>query len=469
MSCELSDEIVLSVQSVSKAYTMYQRPVDRLKQQLFGRGSRKYGHEFWALRDLSLELRRGETLGVIGRNGSGKSTLLQLIAGVLQPTTGQVQVNGRVAAMLELGSGFNPEYSGRENVFLNGAIFGVSRAEMEKRFDAIAAFADIDEFIDRPVKTYSSGMFMRLAFSAATSMDTDLLLVDEALAVGDIFFRQKCYQRLEALRQKGMAIVLVSHAMTEVEQFCRKSILLHHGRELFAGVSTEAVKRYYLVDQEDRAAAAAARAKKTGQAQTIDETESGKFEQPWPARDQSIDVTDVPQVTNGWAKCTGVWLCNRDGHPAHAFEQAEVASFFYEFEILHDIETPIGGVVLTSDKGITVHGKSTLEYGSEVPGAVRAGTLLRFRQDIAMEIATGEYTFEVGLESIGADDYQRRAIVNHVDLHTASVRICHLPIVGHFAVVFRQNAEPVQLLHHGLANLNGRCTVSIASKRVEEE
>jgi ABC-type polysaccharide/polyol phosphate transport system ATPase subunit len=442
---------------------MYQRPTDRLKQQLFGWSSRQYGKEFWAVRDVSLELRRGETLGVIGRNGSGKSTLLQMIAGVLQPTTGQVRVNGRVAAMLELGSGFNPEYSGRENVFLNGAIFGVSRAEMEKRFDAIAAFADIDEFIDRPVKTYSSGMFMRLAFSAATSIDADLLLVDEALAVGDIFFRQKCYQRLEGLRQKGMAIVLVSHAMTEVEQFCRRSILLHHGRELFEGVSTEAVKRYYLVDQEDRAAAAAERAKKKGTRPPDNfEIDAEKFQQPWPDRDRSIDLTDIPQVTNGWARCTGAWLCDQHGQSAHAFEQAEVASFFYEFEILHDIETPVGGVVITNDKGITVHGKSTLEYGSDVPGAVRAGTLLRFRQDIAMEIATGEYTFEVGLESIGAADYERRAIVSHVDLHTASLRICHLPIVGRFAVVFRQKREPVQLLHHGLANLNGRCTVSLA-------
>jgi energy-coupling factor transporter ATP-binding protein EcfA2 len=334
---------------------------------------------------------------------------------------------------------------------------------MEKRFDAIAAFADIDEFIDRPVKTYSSGMFMRLAFSAATSMDTDLLLVDEALAVGDIFFRQKCYQRLETLRQKGMAIVLVSHAMTEVEQFCRRSVLLHHGRQLFAGVSTEAVKRYYLVDQEDRAAAASARAKKIGQAPSADadKTAAGNFQQPWPRNDQSIDLTNIPQVTNGWARCTGVWLCNQDGQPAHAFEQAETASVFYEFEILHDMETPVGGVVLTNDKGITVHGKSTLEYGSDVPDSVKAGTLLRFRQDIAMEIATGEYTFEVGLESIGAHDYRRRAVVNHIDLHTASVRVCHLPIVGQFAVVFRQNPEPVQLLHHGLANLNGRCTVSM--------
>lgn len=462
-------DVVCSVESVSKAYQLYDRPTDRLKQQLWGRGHRRYGREFWALHDVSLEVRRGETVGLIGRNGSGKSTLLQIIAGVLQPTTGRVRCRGRVAAMLELGSGFNPEYSGRENVFLNGSIFGVTRAEMQRRFERIAEFADIGDFIDRPVKTYSSGMFMRLAFAAATSLDVELLLIDEALAVGDVFFRQKCYQRLEALRQTGTAIVLVSHAMTEVEQFCRRGILLHHGRELFAGDSTEAVKRYYLVDQEDRAAAAAMRARSIEAHADDPPTEppaavqsAEDFEHPWPSRDKSLDISGVAQVSNGWARCTGVWLSNAAGLAAQAFEQGETAVFHYEFELLHDIEVPVGGVVLTSEKGLTVHGKSTLEYGSEVPRTVPRGTLLRFRQEIAMELATGEYTFEVGLESIDPHAYERRQIVNHTFLHTSSIRVCHLPNCGQFAVMFRRDPSPVQLLHHGIANLPGRCRVSTA-------
>lgn len=245
---------MLSLDGVGKAYRLYDKPIDRLKQMFLGGNGRQFGKDFWALRDISFQVRRGQTLGLIGRNGSGKSTLLQIIAGVLKPTTGSMRIGGRVAAMLELGSGFNPEYTGRENVFLNGTILGLSHREMEKRFDEIAAFADIDEFIERPVKTYSSGMYMRLAFAVATCVKADILLIDEVLAVGDVFFRQKCYRRLAAMREAGTAIILVSHAMTEVEQFCRQGVLLHHGAMRFSGSATEAVKRFYLIDQEDRAA-----------------------------------------------------------------------------------------------------------------------------------------------------------------------------------------------------------------------
>jgi lipopolysaccharide transport system ATP-binding protein len=249
-----SPDLVLSVHNLGKMYHLYDRPQDRLKQAFLW-GRKQLYREFWALRDVSFELRRGEMLGIIRRNGSGKSTLLQIIAGVVRPTTGGVQVQGRVAALLELGSGFNPEFSGRENVFLNGAILGVPREEVERRFDEIAAFADIGEFLERPVKTYSSGMFLRLAFAVTTSLDPDILLIDEALAVGDVFFRQKCYKRLETLRERGAAIIFVSHAMMDVEQFCGRAVLLHYGSPVFAGGASEAVKRYYLLEQEERAGA----------------------------------------------------------------------------------------------------------------------------------------------------------------------------------------------------------------------
>src|SRR5262249_1944477 len=237
---------------VGKVYRLYDRPQDRLKHMLFSRIGRSYGREFWALRDVSFDVRRGDVLGIIGRNGSGKSTLLQIMAGILQPAAGEVRLWGRVAVLLELGSGFNPDCTGRENVLMNGAILGLSRAEIERRLDEIAAFADIGEFIDQPVKTYSSGMFVRLAFSVTTSLDADVLLIDEALAVGDVFFRQKCYQRLGALRARGVSIVLVSHALNEVEQFCQQALLLQAGRVVFQGSASEAVKRYYLVEQDSR-------------------------------------------------------------------------------------------------------------------------------------------------------------------------------------------------------------------------
>ncbi len=458
-----SNDIVVSFEAVSKAYTLFRRPIDRLKQQLLGSWGQNYGQEFWALRDISFEVRRGQTLGVIGRNGSGKSTLLQLIAGTLRPTSGRVQMRGRVAAMLELGSGFNPEYSGRDNVLLSGAIAGVSRVQMEKRFDAIAAFADIGEFIDRPVKTYSAGMFMRLAFAVATSIEADLLLIDEVLAVGDIFFRQKCYQRLEAMREAGTAIVLVSHAMTEVEQFCRRGILLNHGGMVFSGDAVEAVKRYYLLEQNERISETSVAASKLSilpndqQRTLIDES--------WPAISSMINVAEVAQVTNGWATCTGVWLCDQSGKPTFVFEQGQTACFYYEFELTRDIEIPIGGVVIQNDKGITVHGKSSLEHDSSVPQLVKAETRLRFHQEIALELAPGEYTIEVGLATISSASFTQRAILSHVDLNSTIIRLCHLPGVAKFAVVTRRNAIPVQLLHHGIANLPGLCKVSLIEPR----
>ena len=196
-------DVVISVRSVGKMYRLYDHPQDRLKEQLFWRFGKHYGREFWALHDVSFEVRRGERLGIIGRNGAGKSTLLQILAGVLPPSQGEFGVSGRVAALLELGSGFNSEFTGRENVFLNGSILGISQEEIEQRFDEIAAFADIGDFIDQPVKLYSSGMVIRLAFAISASIAPDVLILDEALAVGDIFFTQKCFKRLDELNCAG--------------------------------------------------------------------------------------------------------------------------------------------------------------------------------------------------------------------------------------------------------------------------
>jgi lipopolysaccharide transport system ATP-binding protein len=453
-----AESAVLSIESVSKAYYMYARPVDRLKRQIFGDAGKQYGKEFWALRNVSLRVGKGETIGLIGRNGSGKSTLLQIIAGVLQPTQGSIRVTGRVAAMLELGSGFNPDYTGRENIFLNGAIIGLPRQEIERRFDEIAAFADIGEFIDRPVKTYSSGMYMRVAFAVATSVNADLLLIDEVLAVGDVFFRQKCYQRLEKLREAGTSIVLVSHAMTEVEQFCRRAILLNHGEVLFAGSATEAVKRYYLLDQQEHPTIAPAGEAKSPAAP--ERTPPVPVEDFWPPSETALPITGVAQVTNGWAACTGVWLYNALGNPSQLFEQGETAVVFTEYQVSHDIQVPNAGLVIFNDKGQTVHGKTTLEYGSDVPSAVAAGTRLRFRQEVALELAQGEYTLEVGLSTFSQRDFERRGELPHQVLSGTEKRLCHLTNVAQFAVKLRSSGGPVQLLHHGIANLPGRCIVT---------
>ncbi len=234
---------VVRIENVGKCYHIYERPQDRLKQALW-RWKRTYHREFWALRHISFELRRGESLGIIGRNGSGKSTLLQIIAGTLAPTEGSARVAGRIAALLELGSGFNPEFTGRENVHLNAAILGLSPREIEDRFDAIAGFADIGEFLDQPVKTYSSGMMVRLAFAVQVQVEPDVLIVDEALAVGDALFQKRCFQRLEELRNKGVALLFVSHDQESIRTLTNRAILLHEGRVRSSGTSAEVILDY---------------------------------------------------------------------------------------------------------------------------------------------------------------------------------------------------------------------------------
>lgn len=232
------------MRGVGKMYRIYDRPQDRLKQMLLWRLGRSYGQEFWALRDVSFEVHRGETVGIIGRNGSGKSTLLQIIAGTLAPTTGDVTVSGRVAALLELGSGFNPEFTGRENVFMNAAILGLSPAEVAARFDAIAAFADIGPFLEQPVKLYSSGMLMRLAFAVQAHIEPDLLIVDEALSVGDAYFQHKCMRHIKRLVDGGTTLLFVSHSTDTVKRLCSRGLYLQDGQARYFGSAGVAVERY---------------------------------------------------------------------------------------------------------------------------------------------------------------------------------------------------------------------------------
>ena len=232
----LGDDVAIRVSGLSKCFQLYDSPGHLLKQLLVGRMARlvgrtppQYFREFWALKGLDFTVRRGETVGIVGRNGAGKSTLLQILCGTLTPTDGQVEIRGRVAALLELGAGFNPEFSGRENVYLNGAILGVSREEISRRFADIEAFADIGEFIDRPVKSYSSGMYVRLAFAVSACIDPDVLIVDEALAVGDAKFQAKCFRRFEELVSRGTTILLVTHSTEQITRHCDRAILLEGG------------------------------------------------------------------------------------------------------------------------------------------------------------------------------------------------------------------------------------------------
>ena len=245
-------DIAISVKNLSKCFQIYETPRDRLKQfvlprlqRFAGKTPKQHYREFWALKDVSFEIKKGETVGIVGRNGSGKSTLLQIICGTLTPTSGSVETRGRVAALLELGSGFNPEFTGRENVYMNAAVLGLSQQEIDQRFDDIVAFADIGDFIEQPVKTYSSGMMVRLAFAVAINVDPEILIVDEALSVGDELFQRKCFSRIEAIRASGATILFVSHSGAQIVQFCNRAVLLDAGEMLIASMPKQVVGYYH--------------------------------------------------------------------------------------------------------------------------------------------------------------------------------------------------------------------------------
>ncbi|MDF0674671.1 MAG: ABC transporter ATP-binding protein [Nitrospira sp.] len=300
---QVADDVAIRVQNLSKCYHIYDKPHDRLKQSIYpylqrlaGKQPKQYFREFWALKNVSFEIKKGETVGIIGRNGSGKSTLLQLICGTLSATSGTIETEGRIAALLELGSGFNPEFTGRENVYMNAAVLGLSKKETDARFDQIAAFADIGEFIEQPVKTYSSGMFVRLAFSVQVSIDPEILVVDEALAVGDAYFVHRCMLRLHELKAQGVTIIFVSHASQTVAQLCDRAIWIGEGQIRRDGPAPSVVEEYLNSIFGLHGAASVARVKA---AANDEEKRMATFETSMPNIDKRIGSQEVGVIGIG--------------------------------------------------------------------------------------------------------------------------------------------------------------------------
>jgi ABC-type polysaccharide/polyol phosphate transport system ATPase subunit len=398
----MSKKIAVSVRNVSKRYLLYDRPQDRLKQTLFWRLGKNYAREFWALQDVSFGVRKGETIGIIGRNGSGKSTLLQIIAGTLQPTGGKVEVNGRVTALLELGSGFNPEFTGRENVYLNGAILGFSREQMDQRFDEIAAFADVGQFIDQPVKLYSSGMFVRLAFAVQVLTDPDVLIVDEALAVGDGAFQIKCMNRMRRLCDKGVTIILVTHDVQTVRSFCQTAIWLHDGSVKKMGSPLDITSQYvqYLFSDQSRDYAPVA---DSPASDLPFDTEGSYIERSLLSLDGRSDLV---RWGSGELIVKAATLDNGGTMGEPVFEYGERLHVEFEVEALQDVpSTEIGfGVAFRNTKGLDVIGSTTYEEGHRF-GPLQAGQILRIVFELDNILAPGGYALVLNAENRSGSGY----------------------------------------------------------------
>ncbi len=379
----MSSEVSITIDHLSKCYEIYAHPRDRLKQfvlpplrRRLGRPDRQYFQEFWALKDVSLEITKGETLAIIGRNGSGKSTLLQLICGTLNQTQGRVARYGRVAALLELGSGFNPEFSGRDNIYLNAALLGLAREQIDDRFNAIADFADIGDFIEQPVKTYSSGMYVRLAFAVIAHVDADILIIDEALSVGDAVFTQKCMRFIREFQRTG-TLLFVSHDMGAVQNLCESAVWLERGQIRLQGSSKMVAEAYLQQTLQDVYGSSIQLKPTSDSVRTQANAEpDGRAGSPVIDYNVRVSVTDNLSAATGWksggAEVLGVSLENLSRHLSDVFEGGERVRLRIRAKAHQDLSSAILGFLVRDRLGQDLFGENTLPVTALHPRAVTA-------------------------------------------------------------------------------------------------
>jgi len=452
------------VQGLCKRYPMYRSPGHRLAYALFGR---MFGapSDFVALKDVSFELAPGDALAVVGRNGAGKSTLLQILSGVLEPSCGEVSVPPCTAGLLELGSGFNPEFTGRENIFINAAILGLQRRQISERLDQIIAFAEIGEFIDQPVKTYSSGMFLRLAFSVAINVEPDLLLVDEALTVGDVFFQQKCYTRLDAQRSRGMSVVLVTHSMADAAEFCNRGLVLSQGRVAFTGAGNEAVEYYFHYERETptgrRRVAESAASLQPEAANVTDEpanVETTRLSQP-----EVVSLESMPQFGTDTVRALSMLVADETGRPRRVFRQGDWMKVYVDYQVNEPLSCPLAGLRLINAKGTLVHSRNSLQFDITPPAQVASGSIIQCVQDLKLDVDVGEYTLEVGLAEIDEALFKQRSRYLPQEIMPQIRLLCQLTSVLEISVVYRTEGWPCLFSHYGVADLPGKQTMAVAT------
>ena len=388
----MSFDFAIQAGNLGKCYQIYQQPLDRLKQS-FWRSKRQFYQEFWALRDVSFKIRKGETVGIIGSNGSGKSTLLQIICGTLNPTEGEVTINGRVAALLELGAGFNPEFTGRENVYMNAAIMGLSTAEIDSRYDEIAAFANICSFIEQPVKTYSSGMYVRLAFATAINVSPDILVVDEALSVGDARFQQKCMARIRKFCRSG-TVIFVSHDMAAVTELCSRVFWIESGQIKMDGLPKIVAEKYFQFMYEGDAGLE--RSALESYADSAADFDMNGF---------SPIGSDIRQFGDHRVTIEGVRLVSRGSNEGvvYAGRVCEIGVALYAHK---DIANPIVGFIVKDRLGREILGDNTLLIRKELPSLLSGQRyVITFRIDAWPNLLEGEYSLTVAVSDGTLDDH----------------------------------------------------------------
>lgn len=404
-------ETAIEIKNVSKVYKLYEKPIDRLKEALFV-GNKKRYTEHYALSDISFSVNKGETVGIIGTNGAGKSTILKIITGVLNPSSGSVQVNGRISALLELGAGFNMEYSGIENVYLNGTMNGFSKEEIDAKLDDILKFADIGDFVYQPVKTYSSGMFVRLAFAVAINIEPEILIVDEALSVGDVFFQAKCYKKFEEFKKNGKTILMVSHSLSSIEKYCDRVILLNKGKKIDEGKPFQMIDLFkkILVNQE-----------KSDMAEKLEDDEIVSdvlTTELWKSK-----LTLNPNINsygNGYAEIIDFAIVDKKNRITNIINKGEEFSVKIKVKFNKALQSPIVAFTILNLQGTEISGTNTMYEKSDINNVNKDEIVtVTFKQKL--DVQGGEY-----LISLGCTGYKDGEFTVYHRLY----EICNLTVIS---------------------------------------
>lgn len=398
-------EVAIRVDDVSKLYKLYDKPSDRLKESL-GLTRKKLYKEHYALHNVSFDVKRGETVGIIGTNGSGKSTILKIITGVLNPSGGHVEIDGRISALLELGAGFNMEYTGIENIYLNGTMIGFSREEIDAKMQDILDFADIGDFVHQPVKTYSSGMFVRLAFAVAINIDPEILIVDEALSVGDVFFQAKCYKKFEDFKKMGKTILFVSHDLGSISKYCDRVVLLNRGKKLAEGTPKEMVSMYKrIMVNQDKAEEIVAHQMDMSSLEEDDEKEikEAACEGQW--KNHYNLNPDVDEYGNGAAEIEDFAIIDENGNYTNAIVKGTRFRLKSKVKFKQDVHDPIFTYTFKNIQGVAITGTNTMYEKKDVPLAKEGETYVAtFEQDMFLQ--GGEYLLSMSCTGYRDGEFQ---------------------------------------------------------------
>ncbi len=457
----MTDDVILKVDSLGKVFKVYQNPIGRVKEWVTF-GKRIHHRKFVALQNISFEVRKGGFLGIIGPNGAGKSTLLKVITGVLDPTSGSYTVSGKVLSLLELNGGMDSDLTGRENIIRSAQLLGFPPRYLNDRMAQIEEFAELGEFFDQALSVYSSGMRIRLAFSMFAFLECDILILDEVLAVGDIFFRQKCYARLEKLVSQNVSIILVTHSTGTVRRYCDDVIVLEMGRVIFHGTADTAIQKYFEIkkDQGVKVSITDTYTEEDYVPPMRTQDKTTLEIQEWPAESAFLKNPLPQKCENKHAKLTHLLICDQQGRPVRAFKQGEKVYFYFAYHVKENIGVPVARINLLTVTNLLIHSKNSLQLKANHPLLVRAGETIRYKQMIKLDIAPGNYIFNLNLSAMRLSDFEQRDMLSAMDFKEKSIPVISIKPAGAIEVV-RQSQNRAVDLHGGLCNLDGEIHVHV--------